>query len=118
MGAPPKALFEEAEVPVESGSCVTDMTVLPKGKMLVGHDYRQTQLQGDNDDVLHCIQACCADPKCKAWAVATSTLPTTSTCRKGTPCCWLKTAAGSPQSGTGEIAAGLRAGSPIPTPKH
>lgn len=53
-------------------SCAANMTILPHGSMLVGYDYRQTQLQSDPSDVIHCIQACCADSKCAAWAVAKS----------------------------------------------
>ena len=49
------------------GSCASNMTILGHGEMIVGNDYRQTQLQSDPSDIIHCIEACCADSKCAAW---------------------------------------------------
>jgi hypothetical protein len=95
-------------------SCEANMTILPHGEMLVGNDYRQAQLQSDPADVKHCVQDCCNDPKCTAWAVAMSGLPTSPTCTHGTVCCFLKTGSPSKQAGTGEIAAGMRPIKPTP----
>ena len=98
-------LPDETAVP----SCAANMTLLPHGEMLVGHDYRQVQLQGDPSDIKHCVDACCADTRCTSWAVATS--DGSSTCAKNTVCCWLKegtTPAKVP--GTGESAAGYKPG--------
>jgi hypothetical protein len=96
------------------GSCESNMTILPDGEMLVGYDYRQTQMQSDPSDVEHCVQDCCADPKCVAWAVAVSGEPTSPTCTKGTACCFLKNGISAITKGTGEISAGMKPRKPSP----
>ena len=88
--------------------CESNTTILPKGQMLVGGDYRRVQLQSDPADVKHCVSDCCKDPLCVAWAVSISTMPTSATCRKGTVCCFLKTHGFSQQPGTREIACGVK----------
>jgi hypothetical protein len=51
--APPST----AETTESPPSCAGSMVVLPHSQMLVGHDYRQVQLQSDPSDTKHCEPA-------------------------------------------------------------
>ena len=122
IGDPGRSLQNRSGLPT-TGTCQSTMEVLPPGQMLVGADYRQTQLQSDPSDNLHCIQACCKDARCEAWAVAVSEMPTSPTCTHGTVCCFLKNKVSAVSKGTGELAAGRKPGNhppgpPPPSPDH
>ena len=55
--------------------------------------------------MIHCVTACCDDPKCKAFAVAKSAEPTSKTCTHGAICCFLKDGISPAEPGVGEVAA-------------
>jgi hypothetical protein len=77
--------------------CVADSTAVTDNNTVIGgFDYKQLELNASaptSANIRTCVEACCADLKCKAWAVA-----------KGK--CWLKTG-GSFEHRPGEDACGI-----------
>ena len=92
-----------------TSACVVNTTVVRDGREIVGSDYRQTVLAGNSTaDIETCARECCADPKCKAWAVSASAQ---MACPANRTCCWLKSGGsfnGHSGHGGGESACGLK----------
>ena len=87
--------------------CIENTTLLARGKVVAGGDYRQISLPPPGNstaDIHACSKECCADGECSAWAVA-----------KGK--CWLKHHGWSIEKmAGGEDACAVRPAGPAPPP--